>query len=375
MRIAIFSPAWFPVPPDRYGGIESIVCLLAEGLAAAGADVTLFASGDSTADVPLVSAHERAPSERIGQSFWELQHALPCLERAREFDVIHDHSGLLGLTLFGLNGCPLLHTVHGPLTGEPGMMYERICRLLPSAGLVSLTLSQRKPLPALNWVANVNNGLDVSCFPFDRRPEDFLLFLGRMSPDKGAHHAIAAARQAGLPLKIAAKCREPGEIEYFNRFVEPHLDSDIEYVGEVTHAERCELLRRASALLVPIQWEEPFGLTMIEAMACGTPVVAFRRGSVSEILQHGRTGFIVDGLEEMVRALAFTGTLDPNLLRAEATSRFSVEAMVDGYLDAYEAVRPSERRVSRLRARPVRRKQSVESMSGISTLGDALALD
>lgn len=336
MNVALFSPAWFPVPPAGYGGVENVVHLLADGLVDAGVDVTLFASGDSTTNATLVAAFDRAPSEHIGETFWELQHALALLERVDEFDLVHDHSGLLGLTLFGLTRQPVLHTVHGPLTGEPGLVYEKACDVAPDAGLVSLTLNQRRPLPTLNWVANVHNAIALTQFPCNRSPEDFLLFLGRMSPDKGAPNAIAVARASRRPLKIAAKCREPGEIAYFERFVEPHLDGQIEYVGEVGHEEKCDLLRRAHALLMPIEWEEPFGLVIIEAMACGTPVVAFRRGSVPELLRDGRTGFIVSTVDEMANAVARVGTIDPLTLRREAERRFTTERMISRYLAAYE---------------------------------------
>lgn len=336
MRVAIFSPVWFPVPPDRYGGIEAIVQLLADGLVDAGVDVTLFASGDSTSKSPIVSAFDTAPSERIGQSYWELQHLLPFLERRHEFDIVHDHSGLVGLTTFGLTSCPTIHTVHGPLTGDPGDVYRKVCGIVPDAGLVSLTFNQRRPLPELPWVANVPNAIDVSRYPVDRRPGEPLLFLGRMSPDKGAHRAIRVAKRLGRPLNIAAKCREPAERAYFDEFVSPHLDDDIRYVGEVDHVEKCDLLSRAHALVVPIEWEEPFGLVMIEALASGTPVIAMRRGSVPEILRHGETAFIANDLAEMVALVDRVAELDPARLRQEAEDRFSVEQMVDGYLDAYE---------------------------------------
>lgn len=343
MNVALFSPVWFPVPPDRYGGIEAVVHLLADGLVDAGVDVTLFASGDSSTSAELVSVFDRAPSERIGQSFWELQHALACLELIDEFDIVHDHSGLVGLTLFGLTRRPLLHTVHGPLTGEPGEVYERVCRVVPDAGLVSLTLNQRRPRPHLPWVANVHNAIDTSRYPCDRRPGESLLFLGRMSPDKGAHRAIEIARRTGRPLKIAAKCRETEEIAYFEQHVEPHLGDGIEYVGEVGHAEKCALLQEAHALLMPIDWEEPFGLVMIEALACGTPVVAMRRGSVPELLRHGRTAYIADDLDDMVAGVDRVGELDPSVLRAEAERRFSVAKMVSGYVAAYETMISPER--------------------------------
>jgi len=344
MRVALFSPVWFPVPPTRYGGIEAIVHLLANGLVDAGVDVTLFASGDSQTKARLISAFDTAPSERIGQSYWELQHLLPFLERADEFDVVHDHSGLVGLTALGLTSCPTVHTVHGPLTGDPGAIYKKVCRIVPHAGLVSLTLNQRKPLPGLNWVANVPNAIDVSRYVVARKPTDSLLFLGRMSPDKGAHRAIRIAARLGRPLKIAAKCREPGEKAYFEQFVGPHLSDTITYVGEVDHDQKCQLLSEAHALLVPIEWEEPFGLVMVEALASGTPVVAMRRGSVPEVLRHGKTAIIADDLAGMIGGVEQAGELDPHVLRREAEERFSVRRMVEGYLDAYEATRASKLR-------------------------------
>jgi len=337
MRVALFSPVWFPVPPDRYGGIEAVVHLLADGLVDAGVDVTLFASGDSRTKAELVSAFETAPSERIGESYWELQHLLPFLERRDEFDLVHDHSGLVGLTVFGLTDCPTLHTVHGPLTGDPGEVYTAVCNAVPGSGLVSLTRNQRRPCPSLPWVANVHNAIDTSRYRLERRPGDALLFLGRMSPDKGAHRAIRVAERLGRPLKIAAKCREPGEIAYFESYVEPHLNDVIEYVGEVDHDEKCALLAEAHALLVPIEWEEPFGLVMIEALASGTPTVALRRGSVPELLVDGKTAYIADDLAGMVAAVGKVEALDPGVLRAEAEARFSVERMVEGYIAAYES--------------------------------------
>lgn len=338
MRVALFSPVWFAVPPGRYGGIEAVVHNLAEGLVDAGVDVSLFASGDSQTRAELVSVFDEAPSDRIGQTFWELQHALSFLERAGDFDLVHDHSGLLGLTLFGLARCPSVHTVHGPLTDEAGDVYERACAVAHDVGLVSLTMSQRAPRPRLPWIANVGNSVDVSRYPLRRQGGDSLLFLGRMSPEKGAHRAILVARRTGRPLKIAAKCREPGEIEYFERFVEPHLGPDVEYVGEVGHDEKCRLLGEAHALLVPIEWQEPFGLVMIEALACGTPVVALRRGSVPEVLRHGTTAYVADDLGGMVAGIDRVAELDPRELRADVERRFSVERMVNAYLQVYESV-------------------------------------
>jgi glycosyltransferase involved in cell wall biosynthesis len=338
MRVAVLSPVWFPVPPSGYGGIEWIVSLLADGLADAGHDVTLFASGDSRTRAKLDAVFDRAPSERIGHTFWELQHALNCFKRHGDFDVIHDHTGLLGLALGSLLSTPLVHTVHGPLTGHPGELYQQIVDMAPRTHLVSLSMSQRAPLPELPWVANVPNALDLSVYPFRRERGDYLLFLGRMSPDKGAHRAVAIALEAGLPLKLAGKCAEPAEQEYFDALVRPHLGGDREYVGEVTHGEKVELLQHARATLFPIEWPEPFGLVMIESMACGTPVVATRYGAVPEVIEEGVTGIIVDHWRQMEGALAAADELDPNTLRRSVEQRFTPERMVADYVAAYEAV-------------------------------------
>jgi glycosyltransferase involved in cell wall biosynthesis len=337
VRVGILSPVWFPVPPTGYGGIEWVVSLLADGLADAGHDPVLYASGDSHTKAELRYVYEKAPSEWIGHTFWELRHALSALLDAGELDVINDHTGMMGLLLTGLVDVPSVHTVHGPLTGEPGELYSAICRVNPRAKLISLSLNQRKPHPDLPWVANCPNALDFSLYPVSPHRGDYLLFLGRMSPDKGCHRAIAVARAAGLPLKIAGKNREPLEQQYYRELVEPHLGDGIEYLGEVNHGEKVELLQNARATLFPIEWEEPFGLVMIESMACGTPVIGTRWGAVPEVIQHGVDGVIVDHYREMEGALELADSLEPAAIRASAEARFSPERMVDDYLRAYEA--------------------------------------
>jgi glycosyltransferase involved in cell wall biosynthesis len=339
MRIALLSPVWFPVPPVGYGGIEWVVSLLADGLVDAGHEVTLFASGDSRTTAELAFVYETAPSAEIGKSSVELRHALACFERAGEFDVVHDHSGPPAAALGGTTTTPTIHTVHGPLLGEPGEVYEQIARVAPRTRLVSLSLNQRTPRPDLPWLANIPNALDFSVYPAQPHRGDYLLFLGRMSPEKGAHRAIAAAMEAGLPLRIAGKRREPAEQAYFHEFVEPHLrEGTIEYLGEVTHGEKVELLQDARATLFPIEWEEPFGLVMIESMACGTPVIATRRGSVPEVVEDGRTGVVVADYTEMAAAIEAADSLDPGELRRAAAARFSRERMVADYVAAYEQV-------------------------------------
>ena len=337
MKIAVLSPVWFPVPPTGYGGIEWIVHLLTEGLVAAGEDVTLFASGDSSTDAKLDAVFPRAPSEWIGHSFWELRHALSCVGRAHEFDIVHDHTGLLGLALGAHLPVPLVHTVHGPLVGEPGELYDQVCRLGPQGHLISISMNQRRPRPDLPWLANCPNAVDVERYPFHEGDDGYLLFLGRMSAEKGAHRAVEVAQEAGLPLKIAGKCREPLERAYFDAFVRPALGRSVEYVGEVTHDEKVELLQRARVTLFPIEWEEPFGLVMIESAACGTPVLATRHGAVPEVIRDGVTGIVVDDYREMVEALGSAESLDPRAMRADVEARFRPERMVRDYLAAYEA--------------------------------------
>ena len=337
LRIALVCPVWFPVPPPLYGGIEALVALLADALSDAGHDVTLFASGDSRTRATLSSIYEQAPSARIGEPLPELRNVLACYERADDFDVISDHSGPFAAALSELTPTPVLHTVHGPMDGELGDAYEQIARIAPRLGLISLSYNQRRPHPTLPWAANCPNAIDPSRFPFTRERGDYLLFLGRMGHEKGCHHAIAVARATGLPLKIAAKCREPGERAYFAEFVEPNLGHGIEYLGEVGHDEKVELLRHARVTVFPVDWEEPFGLVMIESLACGTPVVATRRGSVPEVVEHGRTGIVVAHHRDMAAAVAEADRIDPAECRRAVEERFSPATLVANYLRAFRA--------------------------------------
>jgi glycosyltransferase involved in cell wall biosynthesis len=337
MRIAVLSPVWFPVPPTRYGGIEWIVSLLAEGLVRAGHEVTLFASGDSSTQGRLAAVYEEAPSAHIGETQVELRHALACFERADEFDIVNDHTGPLGACLGATVETPVVHTVHGPLGGDPGALYESLARVAPSVGFISLSLNQRKPLPHLNWVANCPNALELDIYPVSPHKGDYLLFLGRLSADKGCHRAIEVAKEAGIPLLIAGKMQDHAEKEYFEEYVRPNLGWGIEYLGEVDHAKKVDLLQNARVTLFPIEWEEPFGLVMIESMACGTPVIATRWGAVPEVIEDGRSGIVVDDYREMAGMLDRAGALDPLECRRYVEERFSSERMVRDYEEAYTA--------------------------------------
>jgi glycosyltransferase involved in cell wall biosynthesis len=335
LRIALLGPVWFPVPPPRYGGIESVVALLGETLRAAGHDVTVFASGDSETSARVSWIYARAPSERLGEPLPELCHALACFERADEFDVISDHSGPFAAALGGVLTTPVLHTIHGPLDGELGDLYKHIARTCPNTGLISISQSQRRLHPTLPWVANCPNAIDPARFRWSGERGDYLLFLGRMGHDKGCSRAIETAHSTDLPLKIAAKNREPAERAYFEGNVRPHLGAGIEYVGEVTHDEKVELLRNARVTLFPVDWEEPFGLVMIESLACGTPVIATRRGAVPEVLEHGRTGIIVNDAGEIADAIADADRIDPAECRRAVEERFSPPQLAANYLHAF----------------------------------------
>jgi glycosyltransferase involved in cell wall biosynthesis len=336
MRIAIIAPAWFAVPPSRYGGIEWVVSILADGLVDRGHDVTLFAAGDSQTRAHLVTCYDEPPSMRIGLSMPDLHHALTCYAQAEQYDVINDHSGPLAGALGAAARVPVCHTVHGPLTGEPGDVYSLIGRVSPNVGLISISDSQRTPLPDLNWLATCHNAIAIDHYPCEAGNDGYLLFLGRMSPDKGAHHAVRLAREVGMPMVLAGKMHDIAEREHFDAEVRPYLSDDIRYVGEVSHDEKVRLLQRAALTVFPIQWPEPFGLVMVESMACGTPVIATRYGAVAEVIEQGRSGVIVDSFEGLAPAVEQAMTLQAGECRASATERFSPERMVRDYEDAYQ---------------------------------------
>ena len=339
MRIAILSPCWFAVPPARYGGIEAVVALLADGLADAGHETTLVAAGGSRTRAKLLTTFDHPPSLRIGQTLPELTHALACYTRSGEFDVINDHSGLLAAALSSVaSPTPVCHTVHGPLDGEAGPIYEQIAQADPELRFISLSENQRRPLPHLPWLATCHNALDLDDYPYTADKDDYLLFLGRLAPEKGAAAAVRVARHAGMPLKLAGKMHDAAEKEYFEAEVEPMLGGGIEWLGEVSHDEKIELLRRARLTLFPITWEEPFGLVMIESMACGTPVLATRWGAVPEVIGSQIGGLVVDDEAAMLGALEQALALDGAAARADMEARFSPARMVAEYVAAYEAL-------------------------------------
>jgi glycosyltransferase involved in cell wall biosynthesis len=342
MRIAVIAPPWYRVPPSGYGGIEWVVALLADGLTDRGHDVTLFAPPGSETDAELVPPLAEVPrQEVIGDPWYEAAHAVPAYDRADEFDLLHDHTGPVGASIGAMSEAPTVHTLHGPFTDQTTMLYRRIAR---RHWFVAISERQRSMAPAnLRWAGVVYNGIPMDRYPLRQDKGDYLFFLGRADEEKAPHLAIEAARQAGRRLVLCVTTKNERERAYWAEMVEPILGDDVEVHGECDQEQKTGLLAGAAALLFPIQWAEPFGLVMTEAMACGTPVVAWRNGSVPEVVADGQTGFIVASVEEMAAAVDRVGELDPRVLRSRVEERFSAEAMVAGYERAYERALAGER--------------------------------
>ena len=337
MRIAVIAPPWYTIPPRGYGGIEWVVALLADGLTDRGHQVTLFAPPGSSTDARLVPPLDEVPPEElIGDPWYEAAHAVSAYERGPEFDLLHDHSGPVGASIGAVSDFPTVHTLHGPFTPQTEMLYSRIAR---RHWFVAISHSQRSMAPPdLRWAGVVYNGIPMEHYRFRAAKEDFLLFLGRADEEKAPHLAIAGARKAGRRLVMCVTIKNERERSYWADKVEPLLSDDVEVRGECDLEQKVDLLARAAALVFPIQWAEPFGLVMTEAMACGTPVVAWRNGSVPEVVADGETGFIVESMEELVAAIGRVGELDPHAMRARVERRFSAEAMVAGYERIYRRV-------------------------------------
>ncbi|ROP42568.1 glycosyltransferase family 4 protein [Saccharothrix texasensis] len=335
LRVAMIAPPWFELPPSAYGGIEAMCADLADRLVARGNHVVLVGVGRNGTTADFRATADRAQPDRMGQGIPEVVHAaaLPAILADLDVDVVHDHS-LAGPLLARGRSVPTVVTTHSPVTGEMGRYYRG---LNGSVHLVAVSNTQRRLAPDLAWAGTVHNAVDVGAFPFSRDKEDYALFLGRAAPFKGIPEAIAAAAEAGVRLRVAAKCREPEEREYFRREIAPLLGPGVEWIGEVGREEKLALLTAARCLLFPISWDEPFGLVMVEAMACGTPVVANRRGSVPEVVAHGQTGFVCDDHAALVAALRRIDRLSPDRCRAEALRRFDVDLMAARYEDVYRA--------------------------------------
>jgi glycosyltransferase involved in cell wall biosynthesis len=347
-NIAMLAPPWIPIPPPGYGGIEHVVDLLCDGLVKLGHHVTLFAAPGSRSTASVHEVLTSSYPDDIGQALYESDHVSRVLdvvdemaEKGKPFDVLHDHCGFTTVAMADRMSTPLIHTLHGPFTADTSAFYRQHG---DRAWLVAISEAQRASAPAGVRVAGVvPNPVDVEDWPFTSEKQDYAFWLGRFEDFKGAHRAIAAAQQAHIPLVIAGPV-QPGQEEYFQREIEPHLDNEwVRYVGEVGGDEKKELFSNARTVLMPITWNEPFGMVMVEAMACGTPVIAFAQGAATEIVQDRVNGYLVDDVESMAAAIADLDQIDPAACRESVAKRFTPEIVAKAYVDIYRrAVAPGD---------------------------------
>jgi glycosyltransferase involved in cell wall biosynthesis len=355
MRIAQIAPLAESVPPQLYGGTERVVAYLTDELVRQGHEVTLFASADSWTAARLVPCVPRAL--RLDPDVWDpLPHHLLMLDTVRkmagEFDVLHFHIDLMQYPLAPFFGVPFLTTLHGRLD-LPDL--QPFYRRFDDVPLVSISDAQRAPMPPVRWLRTIHHGIPPHLFPYGAGSGGYLAFLGRISPEKRPDRAIRIAAETGLPLKIAAKI-DKVDRDYWKEQIEPLVRAhpSVEYVGELGEADKAAFLGAAKALLFPIDWPEPFGLVMIEAMACGTPVVAFARGSVPEVIDHGVTGFLVTDVDQACAAVRRLEALDRRAIRTVFEQRFCVERMANDYIELYAGLASdspgSQTRILRLTA-------------------------
>lgn len=342
LRIALIAPPWYPLPPRGYGGVELVVTLLARELRHRGHRVVLFGAEGSEPGITVCT--QSGLDAHLGQAT-QVMHEMTYLARVVQrmqaleaFDVIHDHAGFGGALVAGLlRGAPVLHTVHGSIGVSERDFYDA---LGADVGLVAISDSQRRQAPDLGWVGVVHNAVDVDGLRVSTAEQSprYLLCLARICEDKGQHVAIEVARRCGLRLILAGKVEEtPQGREYFRSQVEPLLDGTrVIYIPSVTAATKARLIARATAMLAPISWPEPFGLSIVEAMVSGTPAISFRQGSAVELIEQGVTGFVVDCADEMVAAVSRTDEIDPPTCARAARARFSPQVMTESYLRVYE---------------------------------------
>jgi glycosyltransferase involved in cell wall biosynthesis len=337
MRVGLVSPPWLPVPPPAYGGSEVVIDGLARGLVAAGHEVVLVAPGDSTCPVPLIASPACSDPTLMGAALVELAHVVRAYAALADagVDLIHDHT-LAGPIYDGHPpGIPVVTTHHGPFGPDQVELFSRIARTVP---IIAISHDQAATSAGVPIARVIHHGIDVGRVPVGVGEGGFALFLGRMSPEKGVREAAEIARNAGVPLRIAAKMYDEDEHEYYRTEVRPLLGGDIEYIGEVGAAEKWKLLGQATALLNPGQWHEPFGLVIVESMACGTPVVATGCGAARELIRDGVTGFVRKDPHELGHALRKVAELDRATCRREAEDRFDVSRMVREHIEFYAEV-------------------------------------
>jgi glycosyltransferase involved in cell wall biosynthesis len=338
MHIAMLSPIAWRTPPRHYGPWENVASLLAEGLVAHGHDVTLFATADSKTSGTLHAVCLRGYEEdrSLIPKVWECLHISELFEHAEGFDIIHNHFDFLPLTYMGLTTTPVVTTIHG--FSSPGILpvYKKYNG---KAFYVSISDSDRSP--DLDYIKTIHHGIDITLFDFQPAPDDYLLFFGRIHPDKGTREALNIARDCNKKLILAGIIQDKA---YYEQYVAPRIDNDkVIYAGSVGPVERSRLLGKACALLHPIQFNEPFGLSVIESMACGTPVIAFGRGSMPELIENGKSGFLVNNVDEAVETVARIKEIDRATCRLHVARHFTVDRMIDEYIQVYEIIIDAER--------------------------------
>ena len=333
MRIAILSPIAWRTPPRHYGPWELVASTIAEGLVKKGHDVTLFATGDSITSGKLdaVCANPYEEEENVDVKVWESLHISNLMEKAGSFDLIHNHYDFLPLTYSKLIKTPMITTIHGFSSEQIIPVYKKY-----NATSTYISISDADRHPQLDYDRTIYHGIDETKFKLSQHKEDYLLFYGRIHPNKGTSEAIEIARLTGYPLIIAGLVQDR---DYFNRNIAPGIDDkNVIYLGNVSQAEGNKLLGNAKALLHPISFDEPFGLSVAEAMMCGTPVIAFSRGSMPELIEHGKTGFLVHQVSDAVDAVNSLDEIDPFYCRAHALEKFGIERMITEYIKAYESL-------------------------------------
>ncbi|MCW2704613.1 MAG: glycosyl transferase, group 1 [Blastococcus sp.] len=336
MRIGLIAPPWLPVPPPAYGGTESVVDRLARGLVRAGHDVLLAAAANSSCPVPRVAGTAEAADQApvCGDSVTELSHVITGYAAMGAVDIVHDHTLVGPLYRDAHQGAPIVTTNHGPFDG----LLTPIYRAMRGVAVIGISHHQASTATGVLIAAVIHHGIDVEALPVGPGDGGYASFVGRMCPDKGPREAVMIARTAGVPLKMAAKMREPCERDYFESSIKPLLGSDVEYLGELGPDDKMELIGGSFSLLNPLQWAEPFGLVMIEALAVGTPVVATAAGSAPEIVDDGVTGYLRDGQLNLAAALLVAADLDRSACRAAALARFSTDRMVAAHVQLYRDV-------------------------------------
>lgn len=341
MKIAQIVPTIERTPPKKYGGTERVAYALTEELVARGHEVTLFATGDSITSAHLKYIHPKSLREAgvknlygySGHNSWTLAHVGYAYEMQHMFDIIHDHTDFASFALAHCSKTPVVVTLHNVISPEDRLLFDH----LSNPYYVLISQAQGKYLRKDHTVGVVHNGLDLGSYPFSSQHDGYLLYVGQLTPFKGAHRAVQIARRTGLPLILAAKLEDQYR-NYFDTQIKPYLNQKIVWIGEVNEAQRNSLMKKALCFLHPISWREPFGLTLIEAMACGCPVVAYNSGSIPEIVWHKKTGYVVNSIDEAVQAVGRIDRIDRALCRSHVLKHFSTQIMTDEYEAVYSRI-------------------------------------